>query len=104
MLLCSCAVSRLRARYILIQRPDAGFIGGMKSRHFMRRLVDMLRVQPPVEDGVPASPTGGTRRRLGFCGSQIVLTDFYGRYHLECALARTRFDIVPQEQRGFCAG
>ena len=83
------AMTRFRPTYVLLHRPDNGFIAENRSEHFMSRLVALEQAQPPVDRAPESAPPG---RRLGFCGNQIMFTDYYGGYHLDdhCMFGRAQ--------------
>ena len=67
------AMQRWDPEFVLVHRPDAVF----QDPDALPRLAALLRAQPSPTD-LPAG-----RSRLGFGASQTMLTDFYGRFHLD---------------------
>jgi hypothetical protein len=76
------AVARFRPTHVLVHRPDSGFVVVNRANDFMLRLVQLEAAQPPISRP-PRDAASAPARRLGFCGNQISLTDFYGEYHLD---------------------
>ena len=76
------AVARFRPTHVLVHRPDSGFVVANRAIDFMQRLMQLEAAQPPISRP-PRDAASAPARRLGFCGNQIALTDFYGEYHLD---------------------